>query len=436
MGVGGAARAISVAASFGLAVGLALSPLAWHQAAVAASAALLSFALPGGWRAPVLALALAAALSSAPLWLLGALVPVIGLLAVLVRRSGEPFAGAQRALAAAGALAAGAGVVGAIKQLAAMRELPAAAEGVGPSLLLGAAAAGGALYAAVLPAAGAAPLEDDARGLSMVHVERAPLATRLRRALTPERALALGLLVAGAGTAGRLARLSRLPGADRLAAAAEIDAVGLVYPGVLAEAGADRVQLLALVKAAPLRDDAAIKLGVEPALAAGWRPQRAEGRVVETAQALERAGRGGEALRLLDRHPREGAVDGLRALFERTQGLPVDWRGGAFGPEMPPSLSIDQTLTSDGKFEVAFTLREDRPELTLLLDGDAWNGPPAVDVVVDAPVGVSSLLEITGPTRVPLGALEAGPHRVSITFINDAAGPGGDRNVRVLEITD
>ena len=208
----------------------------------------------------------------------------------------------------------------------------------------------------------------------------------------------------------------------------------LVYDSVLAGAAGQPALLAALVRASPLRDEAALLLGVEPALAAGWCPRRADGAVVATARALERAGRGGEALRLLGRHPREGEVDGLRALFERTQGAAFGWRGGALGPIVPPAHAIDGEIVSDGRLEVEFTLPAPRSDLGLRLDGDAWNGPPTVDIAVDAPVGPSSLVEISGPLRFALGPLEAGPHRVQVTFINDAAGPGGDRNVRVLEI--
>jgi hypothetical protein len=127
-------------------------------------------------------------------------------------------------------------------------------------------------------------------------------------------------------------------------------------------------------------------------------------------------------------------VDGLRALFERTQGEPVAWGGGLLGRTVPPVLTLDKELVSDGLLDVEFTLLVARADLGLRLDGDVWNGPPTVDVAVDAPVGRSSLVEIDAPLRFPLGPLEAGPHRVSITFINDAAGPGGDRNVRVLDL--
>ena len=396
MGVGAALRAGAVTSTVALAVALAASPLPWHQAAVAGSAALLSFGLPASWRRPVLALALAAALGRAPPWLYLALGPAIAALALLARRGGEPPLAGARALAAAG----------------------------------------GALFVAVLPGPAAAVFEEDARGLSMVRVEAPPLGARLLRAFSPERALALGLLVVAAGSMGRLARLGRFPPAERLAAAAELDAIGLFYEGVLAEAAADPALLTALVKAAPLRDEAALTLGIEPALAAGWRPARAEGAVVATAGALERAGRGGEALRLLARHPRVGEVDGLRALFERTQGLPVHWGGGQVGPLVPPAFAINQTITSDGALVVEFTLTAPHEGLVIALDGDVWNGPPTVDVAIDPPAGPSSLVEIVAPTRVPLGSLAAGPHRVSVTFINDAAGPGGDRNVRVLEVSD
>ncbi len=436
MGVGAALRAGAVTSTVALAVALAASPLPWHQAAVAGSAALLSFGLPASWRRPVLALALAAALGRAPPWLYLALGPAIAALALLARRGGEPPLAGARALAGAGGLALAGALVVAAKEGVAMRALPSAAEGLAPAVLLGLAAAGGALFVAVLPGPAAAVFEEDARGLSMVRVEAPPLGARLLRAFSPERALALGLLVVAAGSMGRLARLGRFPPAERLAAAAELDAIGLFYEGVLAEAAADPALLTALVKAAPLRDEAALTLGIEPALAAGWRPARAEGAVVATAGALERAGRGGEALRLLARHPRVGEVDGLRALFERTQGLPVHWGGGQVGPLVPPAFAINQTITSDGALVVEFTLTAPHEGLVIALDGDVWNGPPTVDVAIDPPAGPSSLVEIVAPTRVPLGSLAAGPHRVSVTFINDAAGPGGDRNVRVLEVSD
>jgi hypothetical protein len=400
---------------------------------VAGSAGLVALVLPPAWRGPVAALGLAAALGPASPWFLVVVGPAAAVFAGAARRAGVAGEPGARALARAGAFALALAAAVAAKQWVAAGVLPAALEGVGPALRVGLSAAAGACFTAALPA-GVSAADDGERGASVMKAESAPIGARLAAALSPTRALALGLLLVGAAAAGRLARLGRFPPDARLAGAVELHAVPLLYDTLLADAVGDRARLAALVRAAPLRDDAALALGPEEALAAGWRPQRAEGADVVTARALEKAGRGGEARRLLARHPRDGERDGLLALFERTQGEPVAWRGGPLGPVVPPTLDLDWELVADGSRALEFTLAEARSDVGLRLDGDAWNGLPTVDVSVDAPAGASSLVEIAGPMRVPLGPLDAGPHRLVVTFVNDAAGPGGDRNVRVLEL--
>lgn len=384
----------------------------------------------------MIAAGLAAALAAGPAPWVGA--AVLAAVAVGASARGTSLAdggeaAARRTLARVAGLALLLGAVLAAKQVVALRVLPAASQGVWPALNLGLATATAAAIAAWLPAPHVLRLPEDPRGMSMRAPARPPLRARLVAAVTGPRALALGLVVVGMATTGRLLRLGRMPPAERLVAAQEIDVLPRVYDALLADAAGQPGALAALVSAAPARDEAALALGWETALTLGWRPARAEGVVVAVARALEAAGRGGEALRLLARHPREGDVDGLRALFERTQGLPSGWRGGTLGEMVPPGGALHLELVHDGAVTLEFTAVEPLVGVTLTLEGDAFQGPPEVDVAVDG--GPLRHLALIAPMAHELGPATSGPHRVTIEFVNDKAGPGGDRNVRVTGIS-
>ncbi len=416
-----------------LALGLAMRPLPWHQGVIAGVGGLVALALPSVARL-VGAAGLAAALAAGPAEGVGAACIVAALVAGGARGGsleGEE-ATVRRTLVGVAGLALLVGAVLAVKQAVAMRALPAASQGVWPALNLGVATAAAAAIAAWLPAPFALRLPEDPRGMSMKTPERPPLTARLVGAVTGPRALALGLVVIGMATAGRVLRLGRLAPAQRLAAAQELDAVPRVYDALLAAAASEPGALVALVSAAPGRDEAALVLGWDKALALGWRPARADGVVVPVARALEAAGRGGEALRLLARHPREGDVDGLRALFERTQGLASGWKGGVLGELVPPGGPLPLELVHDGAVTIEFTAVEALSGVALSMEGDAFQGPPEVDIALDG--GAVRHLALITPIEHDLGAVDAGPHRVTVRFVNDKAGPGGDRNVRVTGI--
>ena len=435
MGVGRALRLLASPLVLALAVGLSLRPLPWHQGVIAGVGGLVAAAVPSAARL-VGAAGLAAALAAGPPVGVGVAASVALVLAASARGApplDEREATTRRNLAAVVGLALLLGAVLALKQVVAMRALPAASQGVWPALNLGLATAAAAAIAAWLPAPVALQLPEDPRGMSMQTPERPPLMARLVAAVTGPRALALGMVLVGMATAGRLVRLGRMPPMERLVAAQELDALPRVYDRLLVEAAGQPGVLGVLVTAAPGRDEAALAVGWDNALALGWRPARAAGVVVPVARALEAAGRGGEALRLLARHPREGDVDGLRALFERTQGLASGWQGAVLGELVPPGGSLHLELVHDGAVTVEFTAAEALAGVTLSLEGDAWQGPPEVDVALDG--GTSHHLALITPIEHELGAVEAGPHRVTIAFVNDKAGPGGDRNVRVTGIS-
>lgn len=250
------------------------------------------------------------------------------------------------------------------------------------------------------------------------------------------RGLATAALVAtGLVLLGRLGWVLHLEGPAQLAGARRIDATRLVY-GPLTTGAADLPAgaplLCALVAAVPDRDEAALRLPLDLALGLGWRPVAGGEDPVPVALALESRGRGGEALRMLARHPREGAVDWVRALLERTQGDPVRWAGG----RLPGVLTLPGHITLDRTWDTntyeALLLQVDRPvpKLVLTGKGSSYEGDPVVTVRVDTSPERSWIL--SGPGRIELpGPFEAGPHRVELRFAGDRFGPGGDRNVYI-----
>lgn len=250
----------------------------------------------------------------------------------------------------------------------------------------------------------------------------------------PPRGRAPRLALAGVALAGaaRLGAVWAVEGEERLARAERVGAVALVYPGL----AADPALAPRLVRALPDADAALDALPVAAALDLGWRPQRAEGRPVEVARELERRGRGGEALRLLARHPRVGEVDWWRALYERTQGHPVRWRGegGAEGFEVPGSIELGWSWTHDQAGEVRLTARSVVDRLVVRGEGSAAAGAwPRVELRLDG--GPPDAWEVVGRGErgIP-GPIEPGPHRLQLRFVNDAVAPDGDRNVVILSV--
>jgi hypothetical protein len=242
---------------------------------------------------------------------------------------------------------------------------------------------------------------------------------------------ALGLALASAVVLARLALVWSVDGAARLVAAERLNAVPLVYDALAADA--DLPLAAALVRAAPDRDAAALRFGWARALDLGWRPARAEGVVVPVARSLEARGRGGEALRLLARHPRVGEVDALRALLERLLEVPVRWRGAALGPTLPGGFPTDLVFDTNAWAAVEFTATQALSGLMIDGEGAAYEGAAVLEVRLDAREPVSWALD--GPaTLVLAGPLAPGPHRVGVRFVNDRVDAGGDRNARVLRV--
>ena len=240
------------------------------------------------------------------------------------------------------------------------------------------------------------------------------------------------LALAGLLVGWRVVRALTLDGQAQLVAAMPLGLVPAVYDRVVV--GADPALLAALVHAAPERDAAALALGWERALNEGWRPSRAEGVVVPVARALEAGGRGGEAVRLLARHPRSGEIDAVQSLFERIQGLPVRWRGAALGPGLPGAFDPGVRFLTDGYLAVEFTALTPLSALVLAGEGTSWLGPPTIDVRLDG--GAPQLWGLDGPGVLRMDRpVEAGPHRLELRFFNDLAGADGDRNAWITQVS-
>jgi len=242
---------------------------------------------------------------------------------------------------------------------------------------------------------------------------------------------ALGLALASGIVLVRLGIVWTEEGPARLVAAERVGAVSLVYDALAEDA--DTPLAAALVQAAPDRDAAALRLGWERALDLGWRPARADGVVVPVARSLEARGRGGEALRLLARHPRVGEVDGLRALLERLLDAPVRWRGAALGPALPGAFPAGLTFDTNAWKTLEFTATEPLAALDLDGEGTAYGGPAVLEVRLDARAPVTWALDGAGGLTLP-GPVEPGPHRIGVRFVNDRADADGDRNARVLRV--
>ncbi|MDP2311347.1 MAG: carbohydrate-binding domain-containing protein [Pseudomonadota bacterium] len=373
--------AASVLAALLLVVAVAFTPdLPWHAGPAALGLAAL------GWRDPHW---IWSALGAALLW-----VPALSGPAGAVVLGGSIVLGALRwrALSTAVVLV---GVALAAKQGAASVVLPAAATVV-PWLLVSLVTTAGAVSAV--------------RG---------------------GRAEAGALALAGAIIVTRLALVWAVEGEARVEAAARIGALDFVYQD-LAEDASEPISL-ALLAAGPGRDGAALRLGWARALDLGWRPAKAEGVVIEVARALELRGRGGEALRLLARHPREGQVDALRALLERIQGVPVRWRGAALGTPLPGRFDPGLEFDTNGLASVEITATTALAALTLGGVGAPYVGAPVLEVRLDGDAAVDWTLDGPGEFVLP-GPIPTGPHRISVRFVNDLVDAEGDRNVRVTEI--
>lgn len=424
-------------------VGIAASPIAWHQAVVAGMCGGVALVAPSRVARLSVAMGLAAAVSVADngvqAWASGlaALIVVAG--GVRAQSASPEERSSREGLWYIALAALVLGLILAAKQGIAAAALPAAGAGAARAWTLGLAVTGAAAVAASVPSPPAEAAEEDPRGLSVHAPTRASLGPRLRAFFAGLGPLGLALVLIAFGALGRLARLPLVPAPARLAAALPLDAVPLIIDDVVEESKDDPATLGAAIRVAPHHDGAALALGWEAALAAGWRPQRAEGVVVEVARALERDGRGGEAIRLLAKHPRVGEVDALRTLFERTQALAEDWRGGRLGLvlESRTGSLCDQCIVfmHNESREIEFTTLAVAFDAWLVVgcDGAAFEGQPELTLTLDAqaPWVVACPAE---SARSPVW-LAPGPHRLRIAFENDRQGATGDRNVGVTALT-
>lgn len=399
-----------------LLAGLAGPPVPWTVSAVALLAALAGAAMRRPALQPIAAGLVA--LAGAPFWVsaVGAssseyaripvLIAAVLLLGVLTRQENREARALPRALPW---LLLAVGLVEASRQAAA---------------------------SLILPAAGAGAL-----GLALVSVALAGEVAGARRA----GASLLALAVVGGVGLGRAGLASRgtPTDAEQVRAAAAL--------GVLrghADALVSRPALaLEALRADPTLHGLARALlpstGPEALLATGWHAEQAplspEERLL-LAEALDAAGEGGRAVRVLRPGRKDPEVAWRFALMERQIGRAVEWQGdppasllGA-PPEtwrLPGRVALSWVFLSDGARILDFHVTEPLGALSLEARGQPLGGPAQIEVRLDhAPPVVLSLPETAA--ALPLaGALATGPHRLRVSFINDLHTAAGDRNAMV-----
>ena len=269
----------------------------------------------------------------------------------------------------------------------------------------------------------------DAVALS-VPILIAGLAVAAAATATPTRTPALSLVLSGAILLALSGRALRTPSttADALKNA---DAWGVLFHQALPDAALAE-QALALH---PQWHEVASMLPTAQALAAGWRPEGASLPPLErvaVARWLERDGRGGEGTRLLKRGT-DPTLGWWRVLFDRIQGRARPWTGGE-GPaqphhSLPAEHPIELRLVQSGTTELLLHAEDDLTDLSILLSGEWFEGPPELEIVMDA---TPRLVQVSRePRAISLGPVSAGPHRILLRFLNDLQGARGDRNITV-----
>ena len=202
---------------------------------------------------------------------------------------------------------------------------------------------------------------------------------------------------------------------------------------------------LAAVSAAP--DEQEVGRGLLPSLGpealvdVGWQP-RAQGlrsnQVVDLAQALDRRGRGGQALRLAWQGRQAPQVAWTYALLARDQGAPEAARAvlnralpPAGTPTLPGRIDLDWTFLKPGSDSLDLQAQQRLGGLHLAVRGQSWQGPPVLWVELDAgPAQAFPLAE--GSSTLALDQpLEPGPHRLTIRYLDDRDSAEGDRNAWV-----
>ena len=246
-----------------------------------------------------------------------------------------------------------------------------------------------------------------------------------------EKSVVGGVVLAGVPTALALGLAATGSGPATLDNAAAVDATALLYPKLLDASRKNEQMLVSLVAISPMRDEAADNLAVADALDAGWYPANAGDRVVEVARALWDRGRGGEAMRLLRRHPRRGEVDGVLALFERLSGERSGWKGGVVGYVLPGIAAVGAAgaMDRDGSREFLFTATKALNHAAVVIRADSFQGAPLATLEVDG--RVRQTVSVPAEQSFELGYLDAGAHLLRVTYLNDRFGPDGDRNLVV-----
>ena len=96
---------------------------------------------------------------------------------------------------------------------------------------------------------------------------------------------------------------------------------------------------------------------------------------------------------------------------------------------LPAMHAIELSLVQSSTTELLIHATTEIDELSVLLSGEWFEGPPELEIVLDA---TSRLVQVSRtPRAVSLGSISAGPHRILLRFLNDLQGMQGDRNITV-----
>jgi hypothetical protein len=262
----------------------------------------------------------------------------------------------------------------------------------------------------------------------------------------PGRLPVAGLLLAGLITLGRSALLLEAGAHDTRSVESLVQAELFEYvalpeaPGLalfaLSRRPTDHALALALLP----------EVGLDRALSAGWDPLRAHLSPElrrEIARWLDQKGRGGAAIRLLRRGRADPTVAWTAVLYARQQGR-ADLEAGPGerlqAPEgtasLPGHVALSILMDRNGEHGLDFDARAPLARLVLTLEGESWRGDPALSLRVDQGP-IQTAIAPAGRSELTLeGTLRAGPHRIVVRFLNDARGEGGDRNLRLIGISD
>ena len=383
------------------------APLPWWTALGAVIAAAISWGLAARGRSSLSAATLA--VGAAPLWFQAAIGPGWGpgfaLLALLL--GGVALARGPRLPPALALAALAIPLIEALRLLLVGDELLPARELV-VSLLLGGIAVSGALAAAPAGGGGAG-----------------------------------GLGLAGLLLASMALWVSGQPIEDPAAVRRAIG-YGVESAHVL-EIAADPALAATALRARPRWHAVGLRLldhgSAAEALAAGWDPLGAhlwEADRVALALALDEAGNGGAAVRLL-RQGQGPTLGWWEGLLLRHQGRALVWDPSgevpAGIPIAPGVVSEPLLMASNGVARRPFHASAPLTAMTLRVRGQAYQGPPEIRFSIDGTELLTAPIQEGTATLDIAVQLAEGPHELELRFENDLSGPLGDRNAWLDEIS-